>query len=282
MRDPKTRDCMLHLVCCHNESCFRTRERQKQLHGEIFPHGPWAFEIPLVKPVKPTVYVPPVTIQLPRGEKFDTLAENHPGRVYLAGRGFDTDLITRRYGVYFVNSNYGPSPHFGDSRIVIPVYGFSMLGTAVATPVAGWQARSIRPDCDEKKYLNAAGMHKSRLLYSMALARRSPGPLVIVEGVADAWAVGPTAIGIFGKTLSGEQCALISQHFSGRPVVVWLDVDAREEAEDVARAIRGRRVAAGDASPVTIAHMPSGRKDPGECNTDEVKAVIAEALATPA
>lgn len=66
------------------------------------------------------------------------------------------------------------------------------------------------------------------------------------------------------------------------PLFVWLDADAGDAAVEVARSIRDSRSAAGAAAPVVIAVNPPGREDPAECNTDEVKAVIAEALATPA
>ena len=74
---------------------------------------------------------------------------------------------------------------------------------------------------------------------------------------------------IFGKDLSLNQQRLIVSEFAKRPLVVFLDDDAREKAVEARTRLLNARKVIGDRSQVVIAKLPPGRTDVGECDCDE-------------
>jgi DNA primase len=94
----------------------------------------------------------------------------------------------------------------------------------------------------------------------------------VVEGAADCWRIGPGAVGLFGKSLSLPQKALLVHHFAGRPVFVMLDRDAGEDARAVQRALALARSGSPGNNRVLLRELPPGRKDPAECTPQEIAA----------
>jgi hypothetical protein len=277
VRDSRTGDDNFHLAFCFNEGCLATRENQKKLHALVYPHGHGAGLVDM--PVKPSCQTaaPAPPIVLPPGQPLCQCAPDHPARQYLLARGFNPDSLGRTYGVIVCDGNRSSRPHFADLRIVIPIYEVRYSLKGVTEPVlAGWQARMIDSDqaADRPKYLTAAGMKKSCLLYGLPLALTTTGRVVVVEGITDAWRVGTNALAMLGKTISPAQCALIVRHFAGRPIVVWLDSDAQEEAAEVRKKIQVARCQSQCPGAVLLARMPPSRKDPGECTEGEIRDVI--------
>ena len=125
------------------------------------------------------------------------------------------------------------------------------------------------------KYLSAAGMAKSKLLYGLPQASYSRGPLVIVEGASDVWRLRTNALALLGKSLSDTQRSLICRWFAHRPLVVFLDRDAGDEA------LKHLRACAGHLAPVVVATLPDGRKDVGECTRAEAWDAVAASLGKP-
>jgi len=113
------------------------------------------------------------------------------------------------------------------------------------------------------------------VLYGLEMAAAQEGPVVIVEGILDAWKVGPSSVALLGKTLSLEQIKLLHTHLRQRDLIVWLDSDATAEAERLVQRVRQERKRAGDSGHVLLASCPEGRKDPGECTSVEVSELIA-------
>jgi len=146
----------------------------------------------------------------------------------------------------------------------------------------GWQARHIGTPLYQAKYLSAAGMKKSLLLYGLSAAAAATSGLVVVcEGVTDVWRLRTGAVAILGKALSQHQRDTIRQTFGGRPIVLFFDRDAREEAEEARRELLGGwggRVAPGR---VVIAEPPAGRGDVGDCTCEEAWGQMAAALGRP-
>ena len=126
----------------------------------------------------------------------------------------------------------------------------------------------------DAKYLSAAGMQKSELLYGLTLAENAM-QIYVVEGPADAWRVGPGALALFGKDLSQTQKLLLVHHFPGRRIIVMLDQDAREEAHKIQQDLRLARGPSG--GEVLLATLPPGRKDPGDCPPEEIANCHVEA-----
>jgi hypothetical protein len=235
--------------------------------------------------------VAPRQFHLPEGTPLSELPEDHPAINYLRRRKFDPLRLAKRWGVYYCGANRErpgqedrSPPYFHDKRIVYPVYApLSPIEQKPAANrrvrLAGWQARSLqtKPANGAPKYFSAAGMKKSELLYGLPQVIKTEGPVVIVEGVTDVWRLRTNAVALFGKTISPAQCKLLIRHCGGRPIVILLDEDAVDEAIRVREKIRRSRIAAGDESPVIVARLPKGRKDPGDCTYMEVWNVVKKA-----
>lgn len=277
--DPQTRSDMLYLVHCFNEHCISTRERQEELRHMVYPTGS-----PSVLPSRPSPSVQPVApIALPEHcVPIDSLPHDCPGSDYLRSRGFDPVELGDRWCVGYSECSSSPSPRF-ERRIVIPVHGLRRsIGrgkTKIKRTLVGWQARRIDSvSADAPKYLTARGMRKSLHLYGLPQARRTTGPIVICEGVTDVWRLGTNAVALFGKDLSEHQQALVLEHFAGRPLVVFLDDDAQENAAKVRRSLLAARRANGGSGSVVNARTPFDRDDPGDCTRAEVWNQVAAAL----
>src|SRR5262249_27425542 len=117
------------------------------------------------------------------------LPPGHPALAYLASRGFDPMELWQRWQVHYCQRSPLTTPPF-DRRLVIPVHD---LGPGDAPRLAGWIARAITPGA-EPKYLFNRGLRTSRLLYGMPQALASHGPVILVEGPADAWRIGVGAV----------------------------------------------------------------------------------------
>jgi len=284
VEDEKTRDDMLHLVKCFNEDCVASRPKQKELHAMVFPNGRFGRDMQIqVKPVE--IHVIPserTTFELPEVEPLSELPERHPAIRYLRKRRFRPDVLERKWGVAYCDSNNDVSPPFWDRRIVIPVYSFGPIFSADHSKprLAGWQARMVdaSSDADVRKYLSALGMKRNHLLYGITKAAQGDGPVVVVEGITDVWRMGKNAVALFGKTISDEQCNLLHRHFADRPIVVFLDRDATTAVAEVRRRIQNKRTICGGGPPVVIANVPDGRDDPGDCRRDEAWEAVRMAL----
>lgn len=248
----------------------------------LYPEGRFYAQVDIPeKPLSLHIFSPPPKIELPPMQPLDQLHRDHPACRYLEKRGFSPRKLSRQYGVGYCQSCDSSAPRIND-RIVIPIVQPAVaIGTgAEKLRLAGWQARAARSNLakGEPKYLTATGTKKSHLLYGLPYALQTAGPVVIVEGITDAWKVGRSALAILGKTISSAQVQLVLRRLKGRPVIIWLDAEADEEAEALRSTMRRARVAAGDAAAVVIARTPSHRGDPGDCKSEEIAAVIELAL----
>jgi len=228
-----------------------------------------------------------VPIVLPQGTLLTDLSPEHRARLYLRGRGFDPDLLSRDYQVQFSEPTDESRPRLYEGRIVVPIFALRRIlkpvgsGNSTEEWLAGWQARSIDDEQlheSSPKYMTATGTKKTALLYGLPQAVKTTGPAVIVEGITDAWRVGPRAVAMLGKNISTEQCKLAVRRFRGRTIVVWLDADASEDAKQTQDRLRESRFEVGDGARVLLATTPEGRGDPGDCQPEEIRMVIERAI----
>jgi hypothetical protein len=101
------------------------------------------------------------------------------------------------------------------------------------------------------------GMRKSTLLYNLDNAINQE-VLVVCEGPADVWSVGPSGVAIFGSDCSYNQLTTIGKHFNGKTIAVALDADAHEKADQLV--VKIQQVV--PRSFVTKIEM-AGNEDPG-------------------
>jgi hypothetical protein len=260
-----------YLAVCYNETrCMQGpqgKENRQKLYNIVFDSS-----VSVVLPVKEGQNIDVVTplgeVPLP-GEImfFSELDEAHPAKRYLEGRGYDVSLLERLYGVGYCQKTFDKHNYPLTSRIFIPII---MNGKLV-----GWQGRFVGdPDwklSSVQKYFNLRGMSKKHMLYNFDVAKHSD-MVVLVEGVADVWRVGPEAVGILGSDLTETQVGLIRKTWQDKPVAVFLDIDN----------IKGTRSIVNRLYPFfgnkVFAVIPDNGKDPGSMSEEECWQLINKEL----
>lgn len=158
-------------------------------------------------------------LELPRG--IGPLARPH--REYLKGRGFDPDELARLWGIQGI----GIHESLG-WRIFIPI---THRGEVVS-----WTTRSLQET--GRRYMSAPAKDEKvsakEVLYGADYARHA---IVIHEGPADVWRVGPGAVATFGLGYSRAQLALMAAY----PIrVVCFDNEpaAQRQAQKLVRELK--------------------------------------------
>jgi hypothetical protein len=251
---------------CFNESCHEDPANQEGLRTKVYRDiGRDVQRATIIRQGSSQEDVPTVRDWPGTCVSLRDLAPDHLARQYLQGRGFDPDELADRYDLKFclaVESNY---LYLANDRIIIPIYRDEKL--------FGWQARYVG-DIDFKaaripKYFTCPGTMTSALLYNQDNAKRFQS-VVITEGVSDVWAVGESAVAIFGKSLNYRQCGLITRGWRDGFAVVLLDADTLDESAHMVEELR-RGMAQG-AITVTL---PSGT-DPGSMDRNVLRELIEE------
>jgi hypothetical protein len=156
--------------------------------------------------------------------RVDKLPASHEAVMYLAGRGFDVEVIGRFYNVHWCSKS---DRFVCENRLIIPVYHNKQM--------VGWQARPAF-DTDWKtsdlpKYYISPGMPRRQILYNLGNARRFQTG-VIVEGETDVWRLGPQAVCTFGATMTEPQQSLFKSAFATHSGVLLYDPDVKEKTAD--------------------------------------------------
>ena len=120
-------------------------------------------------------------------------------RAYLAGRGYDPDIIAELWGVRGI----GNAGRFS-WRLYIPIHHHG--------EVVSWTTRSIKPN-DEQRWMSAgaeteAVRHKD-ILYGADYAHHA---IIIHEGPTDVWATGPGAVATCGTGFTEAQLKAMSRY----------------------------------------------------------------------
>lgn len=166
--------------------------------------------------------------------RLDELPQQHPAVLYLRDRGFDPVKLGRDLDVAYCTR---AEQHYllAEDRIISPMRQNNML--------VGWQGRYVG-DLDWKvagipKYYTKPGMNKRMVLYNHDVARQHP-VVVLVEGVTDAWAVGPCAVASLGCGLHHYQKRLLCNSWSHGMLVLMYDEDAFREIEGLLPEMSGK------------------------------------------
>lgn len=262
--DEQTGEPIKHLAKCFNEDCLADIGFD-ELYHKIFPIGRRRPTSSIVtqlasKPAaRPDITLPASFCLL------SDLPANHAARAFVLKRKFNPRELSEWWYVGYVHSDETSRPKLFD-RLAMPVHA-SGTGKADAPPkLVGWQARTLSqpsPNKKIRKYLNAAGFSKSKVVYGSHRATLTRGPLAIVEGPTDVWRLGGDAVALFGKTISTAQLDLILSKFIGRPLVIALDADAQHDAEKLRDRLREARKRVHDTAPVTVCSIPADIGDVG-------------------
>lgn len=138
--------------------------------------------------------------------------------------------------------------------------------------IYGWQARKVNPKPDEPRLLTKTGFNKSKYLLNYDAVKKSDS-VVLVEGPFDCIKIAQAGIGAvcsFGKEVSHRQVSLLS-NLEASKVYIGLDPDAYKEAEKVMDALCLKK-------KVFRVLPPKGKKDFGECSSEEILQSINNAV----
>jgi len=284
-RDPRTGSPNHHLWFCHNDQCHRDQTNRVRLQAMVTPSLAGQARARR-KAAASTAAAPPAPLPIiaPEGRTpVDQLPPDHPASRYLIERGFDIGELSAVWGVCMIDSCRDTRPN-ATGRIAFPILRPEpMFSTSpsTATVLAGWQARivpGIQPAAArDAKYLSAAGMQKSAMLYGLPQATQTTGQIAVVEGPTDVWRYGSGAVALLGKDMSPTQRGLLSHYFAGRPIIVMLDGDAQAAAEKIQRELQAARGHRGGDERVVIARLPEGR-DPADLTREQVQSITVAAL----
>jgi hypothetical protein len=251
------------LVFCFNENCLSRSDNLEEFEdrlGDInhaFVHR--GTEAPAEAK---EVSLPGVCLPL------SDLPARHRSRVYLESRGFDPDVLCRRFGLsYCESSRYSQA----SNRIIIPVYEAGVL--------KGWQARYIGdPDWKSAavktsgliKYYSCPGAQfRSRCVYNFD-AMREWQTGVVVEGPTDVFRFGSMAGCVFGNTVTEAQRRKLYSVFGLRTLVLMLDPEEFEKprTRETVAFFRQRMGAS-----FAAVRLPAGT-DPGSLDRDWQKEYV--------
>lgn len=265
-RDPKTGEELRSLAGCFKD-CFADWENRRDFYEQVcgFAH-PSVREAIFAVDESAGVEPEPVEACMPGDcTLLDALPDDHPAREYLRGRRFDPDELACDYYLSYCET---AAPEFekATGRLIIPVY--------IGGELVSWQARRL-DGRKELKYFNMPGPKLKRFCYCIDRARRCDH-LVLVEGVTNAWRIGPEAVALFGKTLSAHQeRTVVSWHEeAGGPVVVALDRGAEKEREKIVERL-GPRL----GPSLAVLEFPDDR-DAADYSRPAIRRMIAQAAPT--
>jgi hypothetical protein len=201
--------------------------------------------------------------------RVDRLPSDHEARIYLAGRGFDPDVIGSFWNVHWCSE----SPRYiCQERLIIPIYHRKRM--------VGWQARAAY-DMDWKnthlpKYYTAPGTPRRQILYNFGNAVNYRTG-VIVEGVTDVWKVGPMAVCTLGATMTSLQRTLFKGGFKAHSGVLLYDPDVKATVGERAAAWVAELADSLNSGFCTV-QLPDGT-DPGSLSRSFLRPYIAQQAA---
>jgi hypothetical protein len=208
-------------------------------------------------------------------QRLMALSRKHPAVRYLTDRGYDVEELTTVWDVGVVVDAL-PAFKAMQGRVFIPVF---LRGERV-----GWQGRWPADDWKQhgvQKYYNLTGFRKSKVLYNHDAASLSRH-VVVVEGVSDVWAVGPSGVALLGKSVSPAQEELLGAWAKrGALLVLMLDPGAwttepknREAAAAKRDDLLSRLGRTFDKRVVEV-ELPAGR-DPGSLTREVLRKLVRE------
>jgi hypothetical protein len=146
------------------------------------------------------------------------LADEHPARLRLAGRGFDPDRLTRLFNLGYCRED--EDERLARDRVVAPV---SYRGELV-----GWLA--VRFTADGVTCLCAPGMRAGAAVYNLDRAREHPAAIV-VPSPEWVWRLGRCAVAPLTTVATERFADIVRSVFRHKQVVLATPADRPEDAE---------------------------------------------------
>lgn len=188
---------------------------------------------------------------------------------YLKGRGFDHDLLEKKWGLKSTGpmSNVAGSPY--KHRIFIPYMWNGQLVTFDTRDVTG-KAEEKYKACPKAREI----IERKKILYGNQEAWDGTG--ICVEGAPDVWRFGDPSFATSGTSFTQDQVRLISRMFKTVYIVydstssTSKELSAQKHARELRSELRIRRVKA------EIVSLEKG--DPGELSQEEADKFVKSLL----
>lgn len=223
-----------------------SRDKIKNIRG--------SYRVRSKNPVQAKIAVRKVgKVKLPSG--ISDLSPNH--RKYLKERGFNPKELANIWGL----KGTGPVGPY-KFRVIAPIY---LRGKLIS-----YQGRDITGKSDLK--YKACGQDRELMdhkdsLYGFDLV---PGDgVVVVEGITDAWRLGPGAVATFGIEFKNSQINLL-RNFKEVFILFDIDPQAKKQAEKLAAVLSAFNI------QVEVLELDSG--DPAELSDKEAKKLMKELI----
>lgn len=188
------------------------------------------------------------TCSLPAGSGSLSL----PAKQYLRGRGFGPVAMQKQWQIQSTGP-FGPYKH----RIMIPIYLGGHLVSYQGRDITGKSELKYKACAMEREII-----HHKHILYG--LDQVPFDTIVIVEGILDAWRLGPGAVATFGIKTTAQQVKLMLRY--PRRIILFdnptKDPQAGPEAEKLAAILSQKP---GVTEIIDLHEWP----DPGEMPVEE-------------
>lgn len=182
---------------------------------------------------------------------------------YLKSRGFDPVELQQLYDI----RSTGPiGAH--KFRVIIPVYYRDQVVSFVGRDYTGRQQLRYKTAGREEE-----AVHHKSILYGLD-ACEDLDTVVVVEGIMDAWRLGPGSVATFGTTVTAAQINVLVGLQKSIVVLFDNEPEAQQKAKELQAALQllGCRV--------ERIELPEGVKDPGELSPRAVQKLRASVWET--
>ena len=242
-----------HLATCFHNNCLHDSAAMDELRNLILLPSSVALPTQITEP---SLKTPLIYSSLPGScIKISELSVQHKSNQFLLDRGLNLDFVYKHFDVYYCfDSELFP---YAIDKLVFPIY---FEGKMVC-----WQCRYIGVPITKgcPKYFSPPGSSIKSFLYNYDVASQCDF-VVVVEGILDVLNVGLPAVAIFGKSLSAHQQRLLRR--LNKPTIIFLDPDASEEAEAIAR----------DLNQSDVRIIRDAPNDPGKLSREQLYALVPE------
>lgn len=183
---------------------------------------------------------------------------------YLERRGFKDPLALAETWSLVGTERLGPLPW----RLVAPVILNGQLVSYQTRDITGAASVPYKACAEEKE-----AIHHKHLLYGEELVPADR--IVIVEGIVDAWKLGPGAVSTFGIGYSIQQVKRLARF---KHKVILYDSDPKGEGQTAARKLASTLMGLAGTVEVVTLQLKKGQKDPGDLDEDEAHEIMRRLL----
>ena len=178
-------------------------------------------------------------------------------RRYLAGRRFDPDALVRDWGI-----QSGPMSGRWRYRMIIPVFLEGRVMTFVGMDTSGKRSPKYKMASVSESFLPVG-----ELLYGFDHVN---GNVVVVEGITDAWRIGPGAVAMLGMGFTVKKMHQLLALEASKYFIMMDggEKKAMQNADKMAHALSSR------GKDVEILELESG--DPDDMSNDEALSLRKE------